>query len=564
MEDDRILAPLAAGLMLVAGVLHLLMAPPHLAHARGAGLFFIVMGAAQIVWAFVYMRDPAPRHGTIGLAFLILMPVVLYIMTRVYRAPWHATAETVDAIGLTTQFIQLAAAVPLFMQWKPQLPAGSTTTVAVIGISLGLVGYGGAMVGENVAWLSEGEDAHGDHGHGDTHGGDHADGHGDHGDLYDFGTPGVSLVGTMPNYGPSTGREIADQCRSVGAPNQDCWNPFLKDILVASGSVVAFYVLEELMAIESEANEHSHAIAHDLGRFAYQAYGYDITLTLAECSYDVFQGCLHGALQFFFDDVAAQGGELDQATMRSTCAGSQTDFEIYACLHGVGHGVMLYTNYKLHESLDLCALLEGWYAQESCYGGVYMENVVGYADSLSPTAAGGHHGHGGHDEPPTFWVDPDVPEYPCNVVDDRYGDACWRMQTSLILRFNGGDFRATSEVCEEKAGKFRLACFNSVGRDAAPYTNRDPLRMSQHCSYGDAAAQRSCVEGFSAGEVLQNNDPDAGFVLCGKLPVQHKDACYTEVGQQAGRMWSDAQTAEFCATAPGDYEASCRKGARLD
>ncbi len=557
----KLLMQAAPGLIMAAGVLHLALVETHMAHARGAGLFFLAIGAAQIVWAFLYMRQPSANMRVAGLMGLALAPTILYVLTRIWRAPWAAAPEPVDVFGVATQLLQVAALAGLLLEWILEVSPGPKFTftneqarVVAAGLLIGIAGYAGALVAEDVEWLATAEAAHGhDDGHDDGHGSHAVDG---------FGTRGESLIGTIPYYGPADARGILNQCQQVGEPNQGCWTSYLKDRLVAFGSVDAFDTLVDLMAQNTEANRDSHAIAHDLGRFAYQAYGYDITLTLGECSYEVFQGCLHGALQIFFDDVAGQGGKVDKETIRSTCAAATSDFEIYACLHGVGHGVMLYTNYKLHQSLDMCSWLDTWFAQHSCYGGVFMENVVGYTDSLNPTAAGGHQGHGGHSEPPTFWVDPQEPTYPCNVVADAYKDPCWRMQTSLILKFNNGDFVATAKVCEE-SGPYRLACYNSLGRDAAPWANRDPWRMSQHCSYGAEDAQASCVEGFSAGEVLQENNPDAGLTLCSKLPEKHKEPCYRAVATQAARMYTTEEVTAFCNKVPQNHREACTTAAGI-
>ncbi len=556
------LVPIAAGSMLLAGIMHLLLLEGHLQHARGVGLWFLLSGTAQVLWAFLYYRDPNRNLRRFGLVALAIAPTVLYIITRFWRAPWSTGPEHVDVMGIATQIAQIGAGFALAWQEfadaeRPVLPQGALSAIAV-GSLIALIGYGGAIGSEDIQWLAEGEDAHihGPGGHG------HDDGHG-HEDLYSFGQRGKNLVGSAAYHGPTTGSEIDQSCRLKGTPDSDCWLQYLKGILLQDGAVVAFDVLVELMEVNSQANSESHAIAHGLGHFAYQAYGYDIEIALAECSYEVFQGCIHGALQYFFDDTRAQGKEIDASVIRKTCrASSGTQHGEYACLHGLGHGLMLYTNYDLFRSLDLCSKLGTFFARESCYGGVYMENVVGYFDSINPTHAGGHQ-HGHSDEPPTFWVEPLTPSFPCNVVEPEYGDSCWRMQTSLILYFNGGDFGHVAEVCENDAGKDRLACYTSMGRDAAPYTDRNPSRMSSICRIGMDDAERACVEGFSAGEVLQENDPYAGAVLCDALGGAHARYCWTEVGQQAKRMWGEAQTATFCDDTATPYHEECRAGARL-
>lgn len=43
----------------IAGMIHLLISPSHLAHAPAHGIFFGLSGLAQVVWAMVYWRYPS-------------------------------------------------------------------------------------------------------------------------------------------------------------------------------------------------------------------------------------------------------------------------------------------------------------------------------------------------------------------------------------------------------------------------------------------------------------------------------------------------------------------------
>lgn len=549
---------LAAGFMLVAGILHLYVVDVHMSHARGVGIFFLGIGIAQIVWAVVFLRAPDRRLARFGFAALVIMPTLLYVATRFIRAPWSLGPEAVDVIGVTTQIAQLAAGASMLVLWRPTLPSLRVGEAVVVGCLLAVAGYSGAIASEDVPWLAAPDDIHG-HEAG-AHGGhgahdDHGDGHGAHSSNV-IGIRGQSIIGTVGYYGPQTGQAIDQHCRAIGQANEDCWLYYLQDRLVADGSVVAFDMLEELMAVNSVADGESHALAHVLGHAAYQGYGLDIQLTLAECSYDVFQGCLHGALQAYFSDLSSQGLTLNADTIRVPCAYGETRFEIYSCIHGIGHGVMIHADYDLHASLDLCNLLDTHFQRSSCWGGAYMENVVAYLDSRKPDYV--PHTHDG--ELPEFWVDSEDLAYPCNVVKDAYARDCWRMQTSLILHFNGGDFEDASRICDEEAGSGRLDCYNSLGRDAAPYGNRDPATMSRMCSYGAPDAHDACVRSFTSGIILQANDPKAGLTLCEQLPEQDKEPCYQDTGRQSMSFYGEDGSATFCDVVPEPYRPQCESG----
>ncbi len=363
------------------------------------------------------------------------------------------------------------------------------------------------------------------------------------------------MIGNVSYYGPPDGQAIDNHCRTIGANNASCWVFNLNNLLAAKGSVVAFDTLVELMEVNADADRLSHELAHQLGHHAYYSYGYDITLTLAECSYKVFQGCLHGALQAYFMDLTHLGETLDRDNLAKLCSGATNRFESYTCLHGVGHGIVMYTNYKLDKSLDLCALLETSFAQRSCYGGAFMENVVAFLHSLDPDYEA--HGHG--DEEPTFWVDPNVPAYPCDVMKKAYKQDCWEMQTSLILHFNNGNFREAGRVCDA-AKPYHLDCWASLGRDAPSYGRRDPNTMTRYCAYGGAEEEQVCVRAFTAGLILQDNNPETGLQLCPKLPADNRPTCYRETGRQARNMLTDEEGRAICDQVPALYTQNCLDG----
>src|SRR5438093_640850 len=80
------------------------------------------------------------------------------------------------------------------------------------------------------------------------------------------------------------------------------------------------------------------------------------------------------------------------------------------CLHGLGHALMYFTENQLDKSLQGCdSLPDGW-SRESCYGGVFMENVFSSNPEIRNVSATDYH-------------------HPCNQIDAKYRGACYLMQT---------------------------------------------------------------------------------------------------------------------------------------
>lgn len=160
----------AAGLLAVAGIIHLVLLPGHLEQARGIGLYFCVVGGAQVVWAILYLLRPTRLTAGIGLAALVVQPLAVYVLTRALRQPFGDHAESVDLIGILTGLLEAAALVPLALHLARTKAPGQTMArgVAVplaVAIVAGLV-FGGALYGlglaaeELVPWLDEPEAPH--------------------------------------------------------------------------------------------------------------------------------------------------------------------------------------------------------------------------------------------------------------------------------------------------------------------------------------------------------------------------------------------------------------------
>lgn len=350
---------------------------------------------------------------------------------------------------------------------------------------------------------------------------------------------------------------ILQEC-IVATDKEACVIEHLQSVLDAEGSIVAFDLLEKMSELDTAIERRNHPIAHVLGNHALYVYG-TIDNTLANCSYKVFQGCLHGAMEEFFRYVE----ELDARTVGAVCPEGGTRFEQYACLHGLGHGLVLATHYDLGKSLDLCATLQTSHARNSCYGGAFMENVVAYQDSKR----GGHgpHDHGHHSgEPLKFWVNEADPLVPCSIVKKEYERACWGMQTSLVLYLNGGSIQATARTCDGLDESVISTCYRSLGRDVSSRTNQDPGRGSVNCSHASTNETRAdCVRGWIGTVVTDFADPWVALEFCPGFDEQDRPACYESAASTGRGMVSSKEMEEICDQVEGPYQPDCRRGGGL-
>ena len=168
----------AAALVMGAGALHFVYAPIHLAEARGQGIFFLMLGFAQLGWGAAVLRNPSPRSYLVGMTMVTVMPSVLYAVTRYIAAPFGDEPEGVDIIGASTFLGETLGAMLLAwhgirhgIQWRS--PDVGPVPLAVILVVAGLVAAGasfgvGLAAEATIPWLDEGETT----GHGTAAGGE--------------------------------------------------------------------------------------------------------------------------------------------------------------------------------------------------------------------------------------------------------------------------------------------------------------------------------------------------------------------------------------------------------
>lgn len=355
-----------------------------------------------------------------------------------------------------------------------------------------------------------------------------------------------------PYAGASNATSVLAACPGAVTASIDCYTKQLKRLMAARGAVPAFDVLDAMTKSNTEIDLASHPIAHDLGINALDVYG-DINTTLRNCSYKVFAGCFHGALQAYFVSLP----KVDDAAVQGLCPADDA-FRQYTCLHGMGHGLTLALHYDLNASLQRCSSLEGRFAESSCTGGVFMENFAGWRETQDKAASAVHEHLGGHSGAERYWIDPGDVAFPCDVVGARYQWDCWIFHTSVVLFLNGGNFSDAIARCAQLPDVPQEACFRSLGRDASSYRARDPLAGAEICTRATRPGQGHCARGFVADSIVFFADPEAGLPICRFFPDALKLDCYQEIGIQ-GRSIAPGRLATVCAQAESAFVEACRR-----
>lgn len=302
--------------------------------------------------------------------------------------------------------------------------------------------------------------------------------------------------------------------------------------------------MEELLSDSGEGSVFDcHQPAHQIGRISYNIHGPSV---FAEGDASCHSGFYHGAMEAF---LAQEGTKDLAADIKELCSYFKTSFGNFECLHGVGHGVMALEHYYLPKALGLCERLDSSFAVESCYGGVFMENIV---------AAEGLGAIPGHE---TKWVSSD-PHFPCNAIgqSDPVQIQCYLMQTSRMLHLSNYDFQFLVDECLKASQKMQETCFISVGRDAAGQTLRDPEKILDICNKTPSNFFDLCIQGGLYVIVDFWGDKMEGqpHQLCKVLPSENKAHCYVSLATRLpGIFANEVKIREICEFSEEEYKNTC-------
>ena len=155
----------------------------------------------------------------------------------------------------------------------------------------------------------------------------------------DAGPPPEPLVLTIPKVAFETPRDI---------PARD-----YVDLLKDDALLVRFIkrygpknTVNLLKGSEDYTGVDCHQRAHHLGRAAYEEFG---AAAFALSSHECQAGSFHGATEALFASRGTADLEQDVATICGVAA--DNFFFRHQCIHGVGHGLMAWTSYELHDAL---------------------------------------------------------------------------------------------------------------------------------------------------------------------------------------------------------------------
>jgi hypothetical protein len=323
---------------------------------------------------------------------------------------------------------------------------------------------------------------------------------------------------------------------------QACFRQAFANIAFREGPKKALTVLGQDDLSVPAVHADCHQITHAVGHAAFARYHGNAAEALAQGAMTCNSGYYHGVIERAFGGVPRERVTRIARRLCTSRSVTKETFLLYQCVHGLGHGLMIYSGLDLPWSLATCDRLQTHFDRVSCTGGVFMQNLMpGMGTSR--------------------YLRKKDPLYPCNAVAERHKVYCYLMVTSRILSLDGYDWRKTAAWCRRSEQGWVETCFQSYGRDASGSSEYQPRRTIQLC----------LEAGKDAGECLYGASRDYGnnyaggsqaARLCNLSPARYRGRCFEGVGTILGALhrFGNERRAACNAVTPSRYRGDCYRG----
>ena len=309
-----------------------------------------------------------------------------------------------------------------------------------------------------------------------------------------------------------------------------------------------------------------HPLAHALG-YAVRSTPATATRLLSQCDDRYQSGCYHGILQRYFD--ARMGMPISQSFLTAPCdglRGTRDQFRLFDCLHGTGHGLMMYHAYDVNASLRDCDRLASTWDQRSCWSGVFMEHNMGARLQVFGDGEFGMHRHSTPSASVVLYRAKDL-HYPCDSAAMKYRYACYELQSDLILPALKQDYKKAGAVCDQ-AGTPELVsfCYVGLGRNASGASAFQYDGIKKRCSLSSRFGEAYCYMGAVRHLAYARSELPRGVGFCKSLPAgENRTHCWYGIGQQVASFFADVPARKRgCETELANDFSACLVGAGVE
>lgn len=267
----------------------------------------------------------------------------------------------------------------------------------------------------------------------------------------------------------------------------------------------AFAYLEQAIKTNSALARDCHPLLHHLGHTSYEKYT-NFTSAIEYQNELCNSGYTHGLIESHFSNST----DIEK-TLRETCVGQESNtYRQWQCHHGVGHGVMYFTEKDVTKSVELCRSLSGELAIDSCINGVFMERFI----------AVDHTGHQVSKLP----MEPTI----CEAQEENLKTHCYLYAPSAFLSLNPNKYNYAIKLCE-KVKSHTISCMRGVGMQTMKENITDTSIAKSVCEKAPKNLQGACVQGAVSLYIFHSGSTSGAAERCDSTFKKHQQSCQKEV-----------------------------------
>jgi hypothetical protein len=271
----------------------------------------------------------------------------------------------------------------------------------------------------------------------------------------------------------------------------------------------ALTVLREKAGSNEAIARSCHDLVHEIGHEAYEKYS-DFGKAMQYQDDMCNSGYLHGIIESHF-----KNSQDILATLNTVCqAYNAESFLGWECYHGVGHGLMYFTENDLPKSLSLCDTYSNHAAQKACINGVFMENFN--VDQKLHVSK---------------FVKADEPFYPCTEEKTAYKD-CYLYAPTYYLSLHKNKYTDAITICKTAEKEYQLICISGVGSQAIKEHINNPALVESVCMQGSSEETSACIAGMVGLYINHFGGVKEAKELCPKLEKSNQTTCEQTIASQ--------------------------------
>ena len=350
-----------------------------------------------------------------------------------------------------------------------------------------------------------------------------------------------------------------------------CLNGVLQRISELEGIKIALAIIEPIVAQNSYMLNWTHPLAHTIGDYGFKYYKNQgvsfegsIGRALVNCNGFGAFGCYHGVIEVGLSYLPIEDRT---QVIRKSCIEDplikEEQYFVNQCLHWFGHGMAIFTDQNIHETLSVCEGLNPIFMSDEvqlCLSGVFHAGASpgDVDDSLLNHISN--------------VFDPDDPYYPCQGIAEKFKGHCY---SHVPGRVGSSDSNVTFGACHGipepdpvKKRDYIRRCYDSAanllmtmavnaGKD---HDSRIQKIVSDCRAYTDPEFRRYCYGGAVRYWVLfePNIENTKPFDVCKSVEEEAKPICYGSIGfGNNENYYSREKLEQYCSNAEEEYVQYC-------